>query len=153
MDSSAELPISEMNLPVTRPLAKLGRDEFYCPGSILRVEINTEHPLGFGMPPDAAVMFARSQPFQTTIPGAEVGRTVVARFPDGPLLESGWLRGEEHLRRRAALVEITKGKGRVILFGFRPQFRAQARSTFKLLFNAIHLGSSEPSRVGEFPTP
>jgi hypothetical protein len=144
LDGSSELPIGEMNLPVARPLAGVGRDRFYCPGSMLRVAIDTSHPLGFGMPAEAAVMFARSQPFETRIPGGEATRVVVARFPEGPLLVSGWIRGEELLRRRAALVEVRKGKGRVILFGFRPQFRAQARATFKLLFNAIHLGGVVP---------
>ena len=145
LDASAELPIAEMNLPVRRPLAKVSRDEFYCPGSMLRVEIDNRHPLGFGMPADSALLFARSQPFQTIIPGAESSRTVVARFPEEPLLLSGWISGEKLLHRKAALVEIRKGDGRVILFGFRPQFRAQTRSTFKLLFNAIHLGASDLS--------
>jgi hypothetical protein len=144
MDSSAQLPVENWNLPVRRPLAKLKRDEFYCPGSMLRVEIDNTHPLGYGMPEQAAVLFARSQPFQTSIPGAEVTRQVVARFPDEPLLISGWIRGEDKLHRKAALVEVGLGQGRIVLFGFRPQFRGQAVSTFKLLFNAIHLGGSRP---------
>ncbi len=144
MDSSTQLPVEQWNLPVRRPLAKLKQDEFYCPGSMLRVEIDNTHPLGYGMPEQAAVLFARIQPFQTSIPGAEVTRQVVARFPDESLLLSGWIRGEEKLHRKAALVEVGLGEGRIILFGFRPQFRGQAVATFKLLFNAIHLGASQP---------
>ena len=144
MDSSTQLPVEQWNLPVRRPLAKLKQDEFYCPGSMLRVEIDNTHPLGYGMPEQAAVLFARSQPFQTSIPGGEVTRQVVARFPDEPLLLSGWIRGEEKLHRKAALVEVGLGEGRIVLFGFRPQFRGQVVSTFKLLFNAIHLGGSQP---------
>ena len=131
-----------------RPLAKTKRDEFFCPGSMLRVTLDPEHPIGYGMPPEIAVLFARSQPFATIIPGAEVSRQVVARFPEEPLLLSGWIRGEEKLHRRAALVEVEMGKGRIILFGFRPQFRGQVHATFKLLFNAIHLGGSQESRIG-----
>jgi hypothetical protein len=149
LDASAELPISEMNLPVSRPLAKLKEAEFHCPGSMLRARLDASHPLGFGLPEEIAVMFADSQPFATTPPGADATRQVVARFADEPLLLSGWIQGEEKLRRTAALVEVGKGKGRIILFGFRPQFRAQTVATFKLLFNAIHYGASEPARLTE----
>ena len=52
-------------------------------------------------------------------------------------MESGWLTGEKYLSHKAAIVEAKKGKGRVILYGFQPQMRAQPDATFKLLFNAL----------------
>ena len=43
----------------------------------------------------------------------------------------------EKIAGKAALVEVGLGKGKIILFGFRPQYRGQSLATFPLLFNAI----------------
>ena len=50
---------------------------------------------------------------------------------------SGWLLGEKLIAKRAALVDAKVGQGHVVLFGFRPQYRAQSYQAFKLLFNAF----------------
>jgi len=76
-------------------------------------------------------------------PPATAGGTdnirIIARYPTDPkaILLSGWALGAEKIAGKAALVEVTMGKGKIILFGFRPQYRGQSLATFPLLFNAI----------------
>jgi hypothetical protein len=61
----------------------------------------------------------------------------VARYPGDHLLASGWLVGEKVIAGKAALIDAAMGTGHVILFGMRPQYRAQSYLTFKMLFNAL----------------
>ena len=70
-------------------------------------------------------------------------RELIARVKDENPLLSGWILGDKLIRGRAAMVEARIGKGRVILFGFRPQYRAQSLATFPLLFNSILTSKSE----------
>jgi hypothetical protein len=45
--------------------------------------------------------------------------------------------GEKYLNGKAALVEGNYGKGKIVLFGFRPQHRAQTWGTFRFIFTAL----------------
>ena len=88
------------------------------------------------MPRAADVYFVNSAAFEAT---DERRVRVVARYAGRKedVLRSGWLLGSEHLAGKAALAEVTLGRGRVVLFGFRPQHRAQTWGTFPFIFNAI----------------
>jgi len=124
-------------------VAGLARTEFYVPGSILRIELDTAHPIADGMP-EKTIAWAEDSPvFEVTdVPGASVPPSavrVVAWYPtnQNPLL-SGWLLGAERIKGKAALVDVKMGQGHVILFGFRPQYRAQSLATYPLFFNALN---------------
>ncbi len=109
-------------------------DAFFCPGSLLRVRIDTNHPIGQGLDPEMAIFFKSGPVFDASRGGTKV----VATYPEFNPLMSGWLEGEKRIRQKAALLEVILGDGRVILFGFKPQHRGQSQGTFKLLFNAIY---------------
>ena len=108
----------------------------YAPGSILRVLVDGTHPVAYGMPDTAAVYFSNSVTFDPT-DASKV--QVIARYParSEDILLSGFLQGGEAIAGKAAAVEVMTGRGRVIMFGFRPQHRAQSYGTFKMLFNAL----------------
>jgi hypothetical protein len=140
LDRAVEFGIRELGIPVrdvnaTQDTADAGR--WYAPGSLLRVRWDASHPVAWGMPEESAVNYARS-PVLEVAPGAQ-GVTVVARYPEsGPILMSGYSQGEERIAGKAAVVEARVGRGRVVMFGFRPQYRAQSHETFKPFFNALY---------------
>jgi hypothetical protein len=112
-------------------------DAFRCPGSLLTADLVSSSPLGHGLPRSLALWFENGPLLE-----APKGN-VVLRFGQSPLL-SGLLRGPEHLAGKSALVEVPCGHGRVILFAFRPQYRAQSWGTYTLLLNAIYASAATP---------
>jgi hypothetical protein len=145
-NDASEFAIEQLDLPVKNVLAGVPDREFYCPGSILKIEIAAEDPLSRGVPAlasstnEAIAWFERGPAFETTSSDARV----IARFADAKeLLLSGWLLGAEKLAGRGAIVEVKRGKGRIIMFAFRPQYRGQSIATFPFIFNAITASGAE----------
>lgn len=138
LNRASRFAIEHLKLPVRDVMANVKRTEVYVPGSILRTVLDTSHPLAAGMPRESIAWVEDSPVFELSDPAQAGHVRVVASYPNdrNPLL-SGWLLGEERLRGKAALVEVRVGKGRVILFGFRPQYRGQSLATYPLLFNAL----------------
>jgi len=145
LSSGSELLMDEFNIPVANALPSRSSD-FNCPGSLLRINVDTNHPVTYGMPAQAVAFVGESLAFRTTVTGPAVSKQILAAYPDDAedVLVSGWIRGAEKLERTAAAVALSYGKGKIVLFGFPVQYRAQMESTFKLLFNALHwAGMSE----------
>jgi len=137
LGDACNLAIEKFGLSVRNITEKFSSKEFFCPGSTLRVTCDTSHPLGYGMPAEALVLFLSSPAFEILpSPRNELYETVV-RYAARDIFQSGWLIGEPILANKAALVSASYGKGRVILIGFRTQHRAQTHGTFKLLFNGL----------------
>jgi len=134
---SSNFAIDKLGLPVKNVLKDVKNTDFVCPGSTLHVDINVGHPLAWGVQEDLMIVFRHHPAFEVKPRVNNEDYAVVLSYPDKHIMESGWLTGEEHLSRKAALVEAKLGKGRVVLYGFQPQMRAQPEATFKLLFNAL----------------
>lgn len=132
-DAACEAPIKEFSLPVKNVLAELKSSEFYCPGSIVSIDVDNTEAIAHGMARNVDAYFADSSAFEAT----DRAVRVVARYARENVLRSGWLLGEDKLRGRIALAEVSLGKGRVVLFGFRPQHRGQTWGTFSFIWNAI----------------
>lgn len=142
MDQSVPWVVEHLGLPVQVELDDEQPDEFYAPGTLVRGVIDRSHPLAAGMPADPSLYFANG--FALRPLAWPHATSVVARYADRDVLVAGFLTGEERLRGKPAMLEIPVGEGRVILFGFSPQRRAQTDGTFKLLLNSILRGAAGP---------
>ena len=149
LSSACNLPIENFGLPVKNVLkdvlisrgSGLGPSSaaFYGPGAILDSDVDVKHPIAFGEPAKQMVWFEQSPAFQVS----GKAKAVVTYPAKGSVLLSGWLLGGELLNGRAAVVDAPLGKGHVVLFGSRPQYRAQTWATFPYLFNALYCATVE----------
>jgi hypothetical protein len=140
---AAALPIEKFELPLRNVIADRPSQEFWSPGSTLWTTFDTSDPLAYGMPEQALAVFLAGSQAWEVVPTARNERVeTIARFPDRDLLQSGWLIGEDLIAKKAAMVSVQVGEGRVVMIGFRPQHRAQTHGTFKLVFNALLGGAT-----------
>jgi hypothetical protein len=135
--------IEKLDLRIKNALEGTTPKEFFCPGSTLHATIDNTHPLGYGMPGKALILqwtdhtrnkcpILEIQPSSNSQDYKEI-----VKFPEGNLLESGWLIGEEKITGKTAMVSVKHKDGKAVLIAFRPQNRAQTHGTFKLVFNTL----------------
>ncbi len=136
LNSASDFVLQSLHVGVEDKTEGLEREDFFIPGSLLKVLNDNTHPVAYGYGRDAAVFFRRSPVFEV-----HEGRSIVTYPPHA--LMSGWVNGEEHLTHRSALAEVPYGEGKVILIGFPAQYRAQSHGSFRYLFNAIHYGAAQ----------
>ncbi len=116
-------------------------DSFLVPGSILKIEIYSEHF-------ETAYYHGRSwgaamfRPRYTAIEVFNEDVVVLARFATNCLM-SGWAQGTEEIEGKAAVVVLPHGKGEFVVFGFDPTYRNQVKNMLPLFFDSI-FGTSFP---------
>ena len=135
---AGQLVLDEFDVPVRDAVAGKWGDEFWAPGSTLKVKVDTSSPFAYGMPEDALAAYLAGGQVYETVPGArsaDVRR--VLTYLDRDILQSGWLLGEDAITGKAAMVSVDHGDGTIVMIGFRAQHRAQTHGTYKLFFNAL----------------
>jgi hypothetical protein len=148
VESGGTLPVSSaLEIGGDQGARPLSREQFYIPGSVLRVRVDNTTPLGYGFEAEVDVFFDRSPVFRLTANAAAKAVHRVAWFANAAPLRSGWAWGQRYLDGGIAVVDAPLGRGRVVLFGPEITFRAQPHGTFKFLFNAIYYGRAVAARL------
>ncbi len=161
--SAEQFVIEQFGLPIRNIVGSAASKDFSIPGSLIRIKVDTNDPLGYGMSSETAANFVGGAAFASLSQAGcaddllnqrnctEVtrgGRSMktfeepdmfdsIASYAEEDILMSGWAAGAEFIAGETALARVPHGDGEVILFGFRPQFRGQPRGTYKLIFNAL----------------
>jgi hypothetical protein len=127
---SADFAISQLGVKAKDVLQGVPNKDFYSPGSLLNVKLDLSSPLTKGLPQDITIWSEQSPAFTSDLPS-------IANYTESKVLASGWLLGDKLIAGKSALIDARSGEGHVVLFGMRPQYRAQSYQTFKIFFNAL----------------
>ncbi len=150
-DDSCGLVIKRFGLPMKNVLDGIPRSTFYNPGSIVALDVDTKEPMAKGTAATTPAYFITSSAFDILSPGfsrpdantkkpPEGGTQnirTIARYASKDTLLSGWMLGTDKITGKTALAETTYGKGKIVLFAFRPQHRGQTWATFRFIFNSL----------------
>ncbi|WP_339794431.1 M14 metallopeptidase family protein [uncultured Imperialibacter sp.] len=138
--SAGDLPIEKFKLPIRNVVKDVASQEFWSPGSTLRMNFDNSNPLAYGMPDSGYGLFVGNNDVYEVV-RSDVGHTIdrIITYPKRDILQSGWLLGEDVIAEKAAMVSVGLGRGKVVMIGFRPQLRVQTHGTFKLVFNSLVL--------------
>jgi hypothetical protein len=144
IEEATDFAIDLFDLPVANSITEARPQDFYIPGSILRMDVDTAHAIGRGQRGESAAGTCATcvQTIAWYWPSSRAFEVsgdakVVARYGPGNPRLSGWVLGPERVAGRPAIVEASVGRGSVVLFGFQPNYRAQTIATWPLLFNAM----------------
>jgi hypothetical protein len=133
-DDGCELVVKRFNLPIKNVLDGLKRNEFYNPGSVVGLNVDTKNPLAKNLKKETMAYFINSSAFEISDKGKVKS---VAEYAEKDAMLSGYMLGEKFMNGKTALAETNYGKGKIVLFAFRPQHRGQTFGTFPFIFNAL----------------
>jgi hypothetical protein len=138
LGEASTLLIDKLPLPVKDLKHTYNREQAFAPGAVVNLQVDTSDPIGYGVAPDTWGFYINSPFFEITPGFSSQKVNIVARYPNANANASGWVRGENLMVGSAAVVSVETNPGKVVLFGIRPQHRAQTHATFPMLFNALY---------------
>ena len=143
-NNAADVYATKENPAITNALEGVPPKEFYCPGSILEVSVDTNNPVAFGSQPTVPIFFENGPSFKVSGEAKSI-----AHYANGRPLLSGWILGGNYLDGTSAIAEMPLGKGKVITFGFIPMYRGLSEVTYKFLLNAMLYSSSTSTSIAQ----
>jgi hypothetical protein len=138
LNEASRFAIQALLLPVRNVLEAVPDEDFYAPGSIFRLELDTTQAVARGLRSETIGWFQNGPAFEVL---DSTVTHIIGRWPDDParLLLSGWVLHPERVAGKAAILDVQQGNGHVVLFGIRPQYRGQSIATYPLLFNSLQI--------------
>jgi hypothetical protein len=139
LNKASDFAIRAFALPIKDVLERVSTRDFYCPGSLLRVTVDPNHPVAYGLDREEPAWIEGGEAFETT----DASIQLPLRYATRDLLMSGWLLGANLIHGKGVVAVAPRGKGQVVLLGFRPQYRGQSYGMFPLFFNALYSSANK----------
>ncbi|MEM9963759.1 MAG: M14 metallopeptidase family protein [Asticcacaulis sp.] len=136
MNGASDGVIELFDLPVSNFAKGLTRDEFFSAGTLFEVELAEASPFTAGLSAKPVVMFQYSPVFE--VKDGFKGKVLAKYSDDTSPLKSGVAIHPEKIQGKVAALEVEYGKGKILLYGFEPQWRGQSHNTYKFVFNAFY---------------
>jgi len=138
LNNACRLALREFRVPARDVLEGVPETRFFCPKSLLKINVDNSSPIGYGLPAEAAAMFYQSLAFETRLPStSDWAQKIVASYSEDNIVLRGGILGEDLIARKAAVIDAKINKGHIILIGFLSQHRGQTHGTYKFLLNAL----------------
>jgi len=137
-NQSANFAIDYIGVSVRDVVRGVSPALFNTHGSTLRVSVDTEDPVCYGMPKETLLLNYSSPSFALTDTFDAEKYRIPIRYKDKDLLRSGYIVGEGYITGKGALVTCKKGEGEVVLYGYEPVWRAQTAGVYKTFFNKLY---------------
>lgn len=136
MNNTSDAIIELFDLPVTNVLKDVKPEVFFCAGALLEIELGEASEATAGLSPKPIIMFQGGPAFE--VKDGFKGKVLASYAKDASPLRSGVIHGPETIQGKAAALEVEYGKGKILLYGFEPQWRGQTHNTYKFVFNSFY---------------